>query len=70
MSQPLRELISQAKGNNQQAMMEIIYKFEPKIKKSLHQTSFQNRDDLRQELIVKFIEVVQNWEFEKEEVSM
>lgn len=54
----LYELIAQAQENDKQAMMEIIYRFEPKIKKSLHQTSFQNRDDLKQELIVKFIEVV------------
>ncbi|RAW09749.1 helix-turn-helix domain-containing protein [Paenibacillus taichungensis] len=70
MKNNLNDLISQAKRNNTQAMMEIIQRFEPKIKKSLHQTSFQNRDDLKQDLIIKFIEVVHNWDIEKGEMSL
>ncbi|WP_091012043.1 MULTISPECIES: helix-turn-helix domain-containing protein [Paenibacillus] len=70
MKNNLNDLIFQAKRNNTQAMMEIIQRFEPKIKKSLHQTSFQNRDDLKQDLIVKFIEVVHNWDIEKGEMSL
>ncbi|WP_051290028.1 helix-turn-helix domain-containing protein [Paenibacillus massiliensis] len=69
MNGTLRELIVKAKRNNQQAMMEIIYRFEPKLKKSLMQTNFQNRDDLKQELIVKFIEVVHGWDMEGTERS-
>lgn len=52
------ELLEQAKEKDKDALLEIIIKFQPKIKKSLHQTSPQDREDLEQELIVKIIEVI------------
>lgn len=70
MNGTLNDLIVQAKQNNQQAMLEILYRFEPKIKKSLHQTGFQNRDDLKQELIVQFIEVVHKWDITEGETNI
>jgi hypothetical protein len=58
----LYDLLTKAKHEDNVAMLKIINRFEPKIKKSLYQTSIQNREDLKQELIVKFIEVVQTFE--------
>ncbi|WP_342424621.1 helix-turn-helix domain-containing protein [Paenibacillus sp. FSL E2-0178] len=58
----LYDLLTKAKQEDNIAMLKIINRFEPKIKKSLYQTSIQNREDLKQELIVKFIEVVQTFE--------
>lgn len=58
----LYELIIQAKHDDKAAILEIIGRFEPKIKKSLHQTSLQNREDLKQELILKLIEVIQSFD--------
>ncbi|WFR63963.1 helix-turn-helix domain-containing protein [Paenibacillus amylolyticus] len=64
MSSPykLYDLLSEAKRDNPTVILEIIRKFEPKIKKSLRQTSIQNREDLRQELVTKFIEVLYTYE--------
>ncbi|WP_186333694.1 helix-turn-helix domain-containing protein [Paenibacillus xylanexedens] len=61
-SYKLYELLSEAKANNPTVVLEIIKKFEPKIKKSLRQTSVQNREDLRQELVTKFIEVLYSYD--------
>lgn len=70
MSKTWKELIQQAKQNNPEAMLEMIYRFEPKIKKTLYQTNVQNREDLKQELIVKFIEVVHMFELEGQKERM
>ncbi|MFJ2046036.1 MULTISPECIES: helix-turn-helix domain-containing protein [Paenibacillus] len=70
MSKTWKELIQQAKQNNPEAMLEMIYRFEPKIKKTLYQTNVQNREDLKQELIVKFIEVVHMFELEGQSEGM
>ncbi|MGO4732893.1 helix-turn-helix domain-containing protein [Paenibacillus sp. 2KB_22] len=64
-SYKLYELLSEAKAENPTVIIEIIRKFEPKIKKSLRQTSVQNREDLRQELVTKFIEVLYSYEINK-----
>ncbi|MEJ3719941.1 helix-turn-helix domain-containing protein [Paenibacillus polymyxa] len=62
MNHELYDLLNQAKSNNQTAVLEIIEKFEPKIKKSLQQTTIQNQEDLRQELVTKFIEVLYSFD--------
>ncbi|MEK5183433.1 helix-turn-helix domain-containing protein [Paenibacillus sp. FSL P4-0288] len=59
----LYELLVLARKNDNDAVMQIIQRFKPKIKKSLYQTSPKNREDLEQELITKFIEVIQSYEF-------
>lgn len=64
MSETWGELIRKAKQNNPEALMEVIYRFEPKIKKSLCQTNVQNREDLKQELILQLIEVVYRFDLE------
>lgn len=73
MDENLYQLASKAKEDNE-AIEKIVKIFTPKIKKTLLQTSFQNRNDLEQELILKLInlikmydlnEVVGFWEFYK-----
>lgn len=61
-SYEMYDLLTEAKSGSQTAVLEIIQKFEPKIKKSLRQTNNQNREDLRQELITKFLEVLHSYE--------
>lgn len=58
----LYDLLIQAKSDDKTAILKIINRFEPKIKKSLQQTNVQNRDDLKQELITKFIEIIQSYD--------
>lgn len=73
MDENLYQLASKAKEDNE-AIEKIVKIFTPKIKKTLLQTSFQNRNDLEQELILKLVnlikmydlnEVVGFWEFYK-----
>ncbi len=61
---------------DQDAIEKILKAFKPKIKKTLQQTSLQNRADLEQELqlkLVKIIKLVETeelegfWEFYKKE---
>lgn len=59
----LYDLLILARNNDNEAVLQIIHRFKPKIKKSLYQTSPNNREDLEQELITKFIEVIQSYEF-------
>jgi len=60
----LYDLLILARDNNDNdAVLQIIQRFKPKIKKSLYQTSLKNREDLEQELITKFIEVIHSYEF-------
>jgi len=42
---------------------QLLQLFEPKINKSLQQTSFQEREDLEQEIKLKFIEKYLNHQF-------
>lgn len=56
------ELLQQAKEKNKDALLEIIIKFQPKIKKCLHQTTSQDREDLEQELVTKIIEVIHSFD--------
>lgn len=45
-------------------MLIIIENFTPKIKQCLHQTSYQDREDLEQEIKLKIIEKLTMKEFE------
>lgn len=47
---------------NEETLM-IIENFTPKIKQCLHQTSYQEREDLEQELKLKIIEKLATQEF-------
>ncbi|WDV06125.1 hypothetical protein [Lysinibacillus irui] len=47
---------------NEEALM-IIENFTPKIKQCLHQTSYQEREDLEQEIKLKIIEKLAKQEF-------
>ena len=60
----LMKLLKKAKNNDKKAMEEIIIKFTPKIRKSLYQTSLQERNDLRQEVNLKIIEAVHKYDIE------
>jgi len=69
----LNSLIEESKTNNEK-LVQLLQFFEPKLLKSLYQTAENNREDLKQELIIKFIVAVKNydlnnvpgfWEFKK-----
>lgn len=56
----MAELLMKAQlHNDQEATAQILDSFTPKIKASLHQVPVDHREDLRQELYVKMIEVIQ-----------
>ncbi|MDO7907174.1 helix-turn-helix domain-containing protein [Paenibacillus sp. JX-17] len=61
----LFELCRQAQRYHPQAMERILELFQPKISRSLCQTSIQERDDLRQELYLKMIEAVQKYDLDR-----
>jgi len=59
----LSELLVQAQQHHdQEATLHILESFMPKIKASLRQVPPDHRDDLRQELYVKMIEVIQTFD--------
>ncbi|OKP96766.1 helix-turn-helix domain-containing protein [Paenibacillus sp. P46E] len=60
----LYELLVKAHTSDNEAVLSIIKRFKPKIKKSLNQTSPQNRDDLEQDLLTKFIEIIHTYDFD------
>ena len=51
-------------NNMNEEMLIIIENFTPKIKQCLHQTSYQDREDLEQEIKLKIIEKLTTKEFE------
>jgi hypothetical protein len=55
-------LVEQAKMGDEESKMRIINMLEPKINKSLLQTKPQERTDLKQELIVKTLSVIQSFD--------
>lgn len=57
-------LIEKAKHQDLSALETIIHKFNPKILKLLHQTPFQEREDLKQELVVQIIEAVYKYDLQ------
>ena len=55
-------LIKKAQENDTKAVESIIFRFNPKIQKSLLQTDFQNRNDLKQEVSIKMIEAIYKYD--------
>lgn len=60
----LANLMEKAKNRNQEALLNIIQRFSPKLKHSLFQTSQQEREDLEQDLVLKMIEVIYQYDLE------
>lgn len=51
--------------NKHDEIISILNDFQPKIKKSLNKTPFQDREDLEQEINVKIIEKLNSVEFQE-----
>ena len=64
MEKRLYTLLQQAKKEEEEGLSAIISQFEKKIEAELRQTSPQNRDDLRQELVIKVMEAVEKYKME------
>ncbi|MFD2923414.1 helix-turn-helix domain-containing protein [Halobacillus naozhouensis] len=60
----LIELAKQAQNNDTTAMKAILELFEPKIKYSLKQTTPQEQEDLYQELTIRTIEIIRQYDIE------
>lgn len=60
----LMTLLIQAREHDKNAMESIIVKFNPKLQKSLYQTTQQDRNDLQQEIHLKIIEAVYKYDLE------
>jgi len=63
MSVTLYDLVQQSKSN-EQSMQELLNMFEPKLKKSLILTHFQEREDLSQELRLRLIQYILKYNVE------
>lgn len=61
----LYTLLQQAKQNEEEALELIFSQFEKKIEAELRQTSYEYRDDLRQELYVKILEAIEKYSIEE-----
>ncbi|MED1790367.1 helix-turn-helix domain-containing protein [Brevibacillus laterosporus] len=61
----LLALVRKAQNNDADAMQEIIQRFEPKIRKSLRFTDKALQDDVRQEIALRVIKVIKNYDPEK-----
>ncbi|CDQ40329.1 MULTISPECIES: helix-turn-helix domain-containing protein [Virgibacillus] len=61
----LVDLTKQAQNSDTAAISIILERFEPKIKASLQQTPIQEQADLYQELRIKLIEMVREFDFNK-----
>ncbi|MBM7095738.1 helix-turn-helix domain-containing protein [Bacillus sp. H-16] len=57
-----RLLIESSQKGNEESTLKIIQKLEPKIRKSLYQTDFQERDNLEQELRIKTMTIVHSFD--------
>jgi hypothetical protein len=60
----LYELTRSAQNNNKDALLLIIQRFSPKIKKSLFHTTYQDQGDLEQELKLKIIKAILEYDLE------
>jgi DNA-directed RNA polymerase specialized sigma subunit len=54
----LRQLVAAAQSGDQHALMEIVRRFDPLIKKVKRKMIAQDQDDLEQEIIEKLIRVI------------
>jgi hypothetical protein len=59
----LYDMVKEAKDNSLYEV-NVVRTFEPKIRKSLHLTQQENREDLEQELRIKVIGYVRNYSLE------
>lgn len=50
------------KQNDDRALMEIIKRFEPKIKRSLQQTGYNNKEDLEQYIKLNMIKIIRSYD--------
>jgi DNA-directed RNA polymerase specialized sigma24 family protein len=57
----LISLARKAQHQDKEAMLAILQRFQPKIERSLYQTSYEEREDLRQHLCLKVMEAVHNY---------
>lgn len=55
-------LLRQSQRRDVDAVQDLINAFQPKLKKSLYQVEVQERDDLEQELKVKMIENIYDYD--------
>lgn len=60
----LLTLVKRAQNNDEIAMVEIIEKFEPRIRKSLRFTNIAAREDIRQEIVFRMIRAVKTYSTE------
>ncbi|WP_289142435.1 helix-turn-helix domain-containing protein [uncultured Brevibacillus sp.] len=58
----LLPLIRRVQENDENAMMEILQMFEPKIKKSLNVVHIDRREDYRQEVYIRIIKAVRRYD--------
>lgn len=56
-------LIEQSKKDNE-ALLKLIQYYEPKLYKSLYQTTENNREDMKQELLVKLIVAIKKYDID------
>lgn len=59
----LYELVKESREDSY-ALQEIIDRFEPKIKKSLNLTKYQEKEDLSQELKSKLVSCIQKYDID------
>jgi predicted component of type VI protein secretion system len=64
LDETLYQLVNKAKEDSK-AIETIIDMFTPKIKKTLLQTDFQNREDLEQELQLKLVTLIRMYDLEE-----
>lgn len=58
-------LIQAQQHHDQEATLHILESFAPKVKASLLQVPLEHREDLKQELYVKMIEVIQSFDISR-----
>jgi hypothetical protein len=57
-------LVQKAQCRSPEAMAALLQMFEPKLRRSLLQTSKQEREDLEQELRIKIMEVIYKYDLD------
>ncbi|RAT99234.1 helix-turn-helix domain-containing protein [Brevibacillus sp. Leaf182] len=62
----LLTLVKRAQNNDESAMVEIIERFEPKIRKSLKFTDIGVREDIHQDIIFRMIKAVKSYRMANE----
>lgn len=58
-------LITKSKLDDEKSISSLLQQFESSIKKSLYQTSYNHREDLNQELNIKILDAVRDYNFDK-----